>query len=99
MPYRTCILLSSQSILIVETKEVGLDKVTINLQDQMNSVSKHIEDIFLTCKTSIPSIVNTLNKTDIPIYVYETYAEIFYGESHIKALNLNFKYFVEQHLK
>ena len=49
----------SRAFVIVATKEGGLYKATINMQKQINAVTKHNEDRVLTYKTSITSIVNT----------------------------------------
>ena len=51
----------------------------------------HPEDIVLTRKAAIPSIVNTLNKIIIPTDVYDTYVSHYYDERHVEFLTCNLK--------
>ena len=48
------------------------------------------EDIILTRKAVISSIVNTLNKITIARYVYKNYASNFYDDLHVGFYNPEF---------
>ena len=72
----------------VETKEGGLNKIQINVQEIINTVSKHSENGDLTCKTSIPYIVKILNKIYIPVTFYDNDAAKFYDNFHVESFKL-----------
>ena len=50
------------------------------------------------CKSSIPSIVQTLNKIVIQIDVYDEYQSRFYDERHVKLYTEQFQFFVQKRI-
>ena len=76
--------------VIVETEEVGLYNIPISVKNQINADGLHTEDILLTWKASIPSIVSTLNKIIIPTDIYDTYVYNFYYDHSVTFYNPGF---------
>ena len=70
----------------------------MSLKTQIHAYDLHQEDSLLTCKASIPSIVNILNRIIIPIDVYEQYVSKFYDYHHVEFYNLELKLFFNQRL-
>ena len=61
----------------------------ISLKDKSMLIKLHPEDIFLTHRSAIPSIVNTLNKIIIPTDVYDTYVSHYYDDCRVEFLTWN----------
>ena len=68
---RTSIVSSFQRVFFVFKKYIVLYKVTIKAKKKIYELSKHNNDSNLTCNTSIPYIVKTVNKIFIPSTLHE----------------------------
>ena len=69
----------------------GVDNIQMSLKNQINDDDLHQEDSFLTLKSAILSIVNTLNKIIIARDLYEKYEYNFYEDFHIDFLTWSSK--------
>ena len=63
----------SKGFIIIEKVEVIFGNKPEQVLRKINVYPWHDEDLVLTCKASIPSIVKTLNKFLITRYLYETF--------------------------
>ena len=65
-----------------------------NVQEKINAVEKNHNESVITFKTSIPLVVNTLNKMDIPRNLYDKFDSEFYNDLNVESFNFNLKTFV-----
>ena len=80
----------SKVFVIVETKDSVLDNIPMNVKNQTNADNLHPEENLLTHKAEISSIVNTLIKIIISIYLYETYVSHFYDNRYVELFHEEF---------
>ena len=77
---------------LLEKKKGDLDNIPISMKYQPNGNNLHPEDILLTCRAEIPSIVDTLNKIIIPRDVYNMYLYHYYYDPHVEFLTWSLKH-------
>ena len=80
----------SKLFVVVETEEGGAYNIPMNVKMKIYTNNLHQDDSLLTCKATIPSIVNTLHKTIIPRDMYEKFVSKFYDDRRVEFYNLGF---------
>ena len=80
----------SKVFFFVETEEGGVGNIPTGVKVQIHNNNLHQEDILITCKATISSIVNTLKNCHCNRYVSHVFLYNSYEDRYVEFLNLEF---------